>query len=147
MALALPDEVFVERNDLAYFEDRWVQKGTNAREFLIKKDMEDIPVLRALHRDKISESRIMSATSVGNYLRLLGERMGYEESLTCYTFRRGFGNEVEGKCRGDVFESLLIMVSQARCPDMCSKRQCLIWTTTSSKPICLPSSMLTRKAS
>lgn len=103
--------MFVEHNDLARFDERWIRTGTNSREFLMKEDKKELPILRKLDGNKISKSRIMSATSIGNYLRQLGERMGYEGPLTCYTFRRGFGNGVEGKCRGDLVGALLIMIS------------------------------------
>lgn len=111
MSLALPDEVFVEYNDPAEFDKRWIRTGTNSRQYHIKEDKMELPILRKLEGNKISETEIMSATSIGKYLRQLGERCGYEEPLTYYTFRRGFGNGVEGKCHHELIRATLSITS------------------------------------
>ncbi|KAF2872039.1 hypothetical protein BDV95DRAFT_493419 [Massariosphaeria phaeospora] len=97
LSLALADEVFVQCKDPADFEDRWIQDGCNSRQFRIREDKQELPILRKLDLYKISEDRIMSATSVGTYLRSLGQRCGYSQDVTCYAFRRGFANGVDGK--------------------------------------------------
>jgi hypothetical protein len=97
--MALEDEVFVAYKNLADFEDRWIRDGANSREIRIKEDKKMLPILRKLKGNIISSDQIMTATSISNYLKLLSKRCGYEEAITCYAFRRGFANGVEGEYR------------------------------------------------
>ena len=83
--------------DVTDFEDWWIQQGTNFRETSIANDKKELPVLRKLNNKKISANQIMSAGSVSSCLKQLGERGGYEDTIKCYIFRRGFANSLEGK--------------------------------------------------
>jgi hypothetical protein len=97
LSMAVKDKVFVERVDAKYFEDRWIREGTNSRTIRIADDKKSLPILRKLDGTKISADRIMGAVSVSKYLKLLSERAGYKDTVTCYSFRRGFANALEGE--------------------------------------------------
>jgi hypothetical protein len=96
LSLALADKAFVDYNDPADFDNRWIREGTNSREIRIAEDKRTLPILRRLVGTTISADKIMTAASIGNYMKQLGERCGYVEPVTCYGFRRGFANGVEG---------------------------------------------------
>jgi hypothetical protein len=96
LSLALEDKVFVGYNDPADFDDRWIREATNSREIRIAEDKKPVPILRKLVGATISADKIMTAGSICKYMTQLGERCGYEEPVTCYGFRRGFANGVEG---------------------------------------------------
>ena len=95
LSMALADDVFVEQKVPSDFDNRWIRETANSREFLIREDKKELPVLRLLHGNKIS-NKILTYGSLRLYLRQLGERCGYEKPVRCYDFRRGFGNAVEG---------------------------------------------------
>jgi hypothetical protein len=96
LSLALADKVFVGNNDPADFDNRWIREGTNSREIRIAEDKKPLPILRRLGGTTISADKIMTAGSMSKYMTQLGERCGYVERVTCYGFRRGFANGVEG---------------------------------------------------
>jgi len=95
--MALEDKVFVEHKDVTDFQDRWIRRGTNSRKTCIADDKKALLVLRKLDNKKTSADQIMSAGSVSSYIKQLGERGGYEDTITCYALRRGFANAHEGK--------------------------------------------------
>jgi hypothetical protein len=51
--MALEDEVFVEHNDPASFDNCWIRTGTNSRELCIEEEKMDLSILRKLDGNKI----------------------------------------------------------------------------------------------
>ncbi|KAF2023070.1 hypothetical protein EK21DRAFT_15133, partial [Setomelanomma holmii] len=48
LSLALEDRIFVEYNNPADFDNRWIREGTNSREIRIAEDKKTLPILRKL---------------------------------------------------------------------------------------------------
>jgi hypothetical protein len=95
--MAIEDDVFADASTPEDFDNRWIRKGANSKQFKIREDKEELPVLRKLdNTGRLSSTQMISAQSTLNYLQQSGQRCGYTDSLTCYTFRRGFGNSIEG---------------------------------------------------
>jgi hypothetical protein len=97
LCMAVADEVFMVQETLADFDKRSIGKTASSRQFAIKEGKKNLPLCRALEGKKISDDKMMSASSLAQYIKDLGQRCGYQETLTCYSFRRGFGNEIEGR--------------------------------------------------
>ncbi|KAF1937317.1 hypothetical protein EJ02DRAFT_437966 [Clathrospora elynae] len=97
LAMALADGVFVDQKIPADFVHRPIKKTANSREIHIRDDKKDLPVLRKLQGNSISLDQIMSAHSMLDYLKSLCSRCGYKGTVTCYSFRRGFANAIDGK--------------------------------------------------
>ncbi|KAF2726778.1 hypothetical protein EJ04DRAFT_506713 [Polyplosphaeria fusca] len=65
-------------------------------EYPIAPDKLRIPVARATNPDgKISDNQILRYDCLNDHLKGLGQRAGYEENLSAYCFRRGYGYKLE----------------------------------------------------
>jgi integrase len=96
LALALADDVFVEQNKPEDFEVRFIPPTANSRSFSIKETKKRLPIFRTFDRDRMSETKMLSATSASKILSDICKDCGYTEPVTAYTFRRGVANKLEG---------------------------------------------------
>ncbi|KAF2680563.1 hypothetical protein K458DRAFT_458101, partial [Lentithecium fluviatile CBS 122367] len=78
------------------FKNRYLSPTTSSREFAIRSNKKELPVLRAVRREVISDT-MMCAVTINSMLRDLGARCRYKDIVTCYSFRRGFANAIEDK--------------------------------------------------
>lgn len=94
-ALAVADGAL----DMEQLLDRNIEAGTNAKVIRFKKELLETPILRATRdQSEISDEAILKYNSLEYMLVKLGERAGYKEPLSAYTFRRGVGNALDSKC-------------------------------------------------
>jgi hypothetical protein len=96
LALALADEALDDHNTLGTFERRFIRETANSKCFPIRKDKKNLPILRKVEGNQISSTKIWTASSLVTFLKSLGERCGYQDPVSCYAFRRGFANRIEG---------------------------------------------------
>lgn len=97
--LALADNVFTGNKTLSDFEKRSLSSTAESYLFQIKPEKKELPIIRMMDQDgeSVSMTRILSASALHHSLKQLGYRCGYKEIVTCYAFRRGFANGIEGK--------------------------------------------------
>lgn len=97
LALAIADGALEGVYTVQDLKKICVQAGKFAEVVPIRKDYEEIPVLRRRIQGnhKIHPSRIMTHSCLLEHLSALGERAGYQDRLTPYSFRRGHGNRVD----------------------------------------------------
>ncbi|KAF2278993.1 uncharacterized protein EI97DRAFT_440482 [Westerdykella ornata] len=96
LALALADQAIEGCDSFTSLEAAPTPPGTDTCWFKIKSSMLDIPILRAVdQKGVIHQDHIWKYNSISNMFVGLGQRAGYEENLTGYCFRRGFGNTID----------------------------------------------------
>jgi hypothetical protein len=104
LAIAIKDDA-IEVNGYScaepFFETN-LQSPTKAMLVHWKPEMLKVPIFRQAVRTATgfvtSESKAMRYSTYAYYLQRLGWATGFEQKLTCYCFRRGTGNAVDGKC-------------------------------------------------
>lgn len=115
-ALAVADGAL----DMAQLQDRSIDAGANSKPIKIKEEMLEVPILRAT-KDQIiiSDEAILKYNSLEYMLVKLGERAGYEEPLSAYTFRRGVGNALDSKCHFSQLNRASHLTQCCRERDLC----------------------------
>jgi hypothetical protein len=98
LALALADGVLLSCNTFADVSKRRNAPRSLSYCFKIKEEARSLPIIRGLSSNRtIAKDRILSYGCLNNLIRGVGQRAGYEERLTAYCFRRGFGNVLNCK--------------------------------------------------
>lgn len=97
LGLALADEVFQKQDTAQHFTLRLMIPTARCRRFRIRDDKRELPIIRMLEGTAIHPTKILTASALHHVLVDLGQRCGYQETITCYAFRRGFANGIEGK--------------------------------------------------
>lgn len=102
LALALADSVFESISKASDLSTLAVPSSCNTYTLSYKSKKRDLPVFpSSLHRSRsgteASQGRIVTVEKLGAYLRDLGMRAGYKESLDPYNFRRGQAHKLDGE--------------------------------------------------
>ncbi|KAF2680670.1 hypothetical protein K458DRAFT_256458, partial [Lentithecium fluviatile CBS 122367] len=88
-------------------EERFLEPTAPSRGFLMREDKKILPVCRSLEGAAVSNTKIVSASSLGTHLKDLGLRCGYKDPVSPYAFRRGFANGIEGNVSAQKTRRLL----------------------------------------
>lgn len=98
LALALADDVFVDKVTPESLDSRRISPTAESRIFQIRADKKNVPILRKfLANGQTDPTQIWSAMSLNTILGDICREAGYTEPVTAYTFRRGVANSMEGK--------------------------------------------------
>jgi hypothetical protein len=98
LALALADGVFEGCTTMHDLEAKETPPGSASCSFKYKASVGDKPLLRRIEPDgNVSPDRILTYDCLNGMLKNLGQRAGYEDKLSAYCFRRGYGNAVDSK--------------------------------------------------
>jgi hypothetical protein len=98
LAMSLADEVFSEGSTFEDLRAQPIPLGTDSYCFKYRPGMKEKPIMRSTcPNGAISEDRILSYDPFNNLLKGLGQRAGYEESMTAYCFRRAYARSICSK--------------------------------------------------
>ncbi|KAF4556065.1 Hypothetical protein D9617_1g079400 [Elsinoe fawcettii] len=95
---ALADGALDQIRDAAQLSRVNVPPGRAAMPLKVRPSHQDIPVLQA--RDvgqKFCRSKFMPSNALNTALTMLGDRAGYQQSLTAYAIRRGHANTIDAQ--------------------------------------------------
>ncbi|KAF9733691.1 hypothetical protein PMIN04_012523 [Paraphaeosphaeria minitans] len=107
LSFAMADEAFEPWFTWEEIDRRTLSPSAASRCYPIRKQVQDIPVIRAACGTAIHPTRILSASALHHLLVEFGQRCGYKLPLTCYSFRRGFANGIQGKASAPRLRQLM----------------------------------------
>ncbi|KAF2201612.1 hypothetical protein GQ43DRAFT_29730 [Delitschia confertaspora ATCC 74209] len=96
LCLHWADAAIVGYKTIADLMSKRPPPGSTICRFRIEPEMAEIPIMRRINPDgKVSATKILTAGCLAKQILGVGQRAGYEEPLTPYCFRRGFGNNLD----------------------------------------------------
>lgn len=98
LALAMADHAIEQVECPDDLERVRYRDGQAVRRLHIRATYEQVPLLRAMDRDRtISKTNILSTDSLRTQLTTLGQRAQYNDPMVAYNFRRMHGNMLDSK--------------------------------------------------
>jgi hypothetical protein len=98
LALALADKVLEGCDTFADVKAKEVPAGSESCHYRYKQDVALKPILRTVEPDRsVSSDKILTYSCFSSLIKSLGQRAGYQERLSSYSFRRGYGNAIKSK--------------------------------------------------
>jgi hypothetical protein len=97
LAQALADRAFEDAESIDEMESKEIPPGATRYTFRYRSGKETLPIMRGVcPNGTISDKNIWNYNCFSNQIKSLGQRVGYEDRLSAYCFRRGYANAIQG---------------------------------------------------